>query len=168
MVQIEFEYVVEYALSVNKVDNANEVAAFVPDGMSLHEVGMASDRIEKVRLLLGGPLCFDEKEPDSGGKGLVEYQLDDLLGSLREVEDILDPRLGLVIQSESSFLGVTEDVVVVSVEAQDIPRNDIEDVRGVFEYSRRAVDSSTADFFDPVFELGQRFEYHWNSYTPKT
>ncbi len=141
--------------SVNVIENPHQIAFFVFDRNAVHEIGMRVDEFEDAGLLLRAAKTLELDIADPGDKLFIEHQLDDLHLRVAQVDGPFDPVFDLVIQPETSFLGILPHEKRASIEKHHIVVLHPEKVAGIgvdlnrlaIRHTGNPVDDTLADFF---------------------
>jgi hypothetical protein len=117
--------------ALDKIEHANEVALFILNGISMHEIIVAGDQIQDTSLFFGTAKTLELDISDMGLKLFIKDKLDDFQATAFQVNGALDPKFDLVINSKPPFFGIVTNEIGFAAKNHYITIFDPKEICGV-------------------------------------
>jgi ATP-dependent phosphoenolpyruvate carboxykinase len=131
MTQIDTLNMAMEGFAFDKIEHANEVALFILDGISMHEIIVAGDQIQDTSLFFGTAKTLELDVSDMGRKLFIKDEFNDLQASVFKVNGALHPKFDLVINSKPPFFGIMTNEIGFAAKNHYITILDPKEICGV-------------------------------------
>ena len=131
MIQVHTLDMVLEGFAFDKIEHANEVALFILDGISMHEIIAAGDQIQDASLFFRTAKTLELDVSDMDRKLFIKDELNDLQAFAFKVNSALHPKFDLVINSKPPFFGIMTNEIRFAAKNNHITIFHVKEICGV-------------------------------------
>ena len=131
MAKIHILHMIMEGITCDKIEHANEIALFIFDPISMHEISMAGDRIQDTGLFFGAAKALEFDAGDMGCIFFVKDEFDDLQTTAFKVNGALYSKFDLVIHPKPPFFGIMTNEIGPVAKNNHITKFHAKEIRGV-------------------------------------